>query len=164
MPRSHDNWVRWRAWDLAGNGPVEVGPFGLPVNLPPTAVIAAPAGGASSSSEEPLAMSAQGSADPDPGDTLTYEWSSDLDGPLGFGPTLLHALTPGWHNITLRVDDGLGGDHVAISTVRVRVVEPSHVREPFPTWLFLLVIAAVAAAVAAWQAQMWRRRRLLEDM
>ena len=33
----HDNWISWRAWDLAGNGPVEAGPFRLLFNLPPSA-------------------------------------------------------------------------------------------------------------------------------
>ena len=160
--KGHENWVRWRAWDVAGNGPVEAGPFKLPVNIPPTAVIALPVFGASFSSEGPVEMSARGTADPDPADVLTYEWMSDLDGQLGYGPALLRMLSPGWHNITLTVDDGIGGDHVATASIRVRVIEPSHVKEPLPAWLFILVIVLVAAGVAAWQWRRWRQRRLLE--
>ena len=154
--------MRWRAWDVAGNGPVEAGPFKLQVNIPPMAVIALPVFGASFSSEGPVEMSARGTADPDPADVLTYEWTSDLDGQLGYGPTLVRMLSPGWHNITLMVDDGIGGDHVATATIRVRVVEPSHVKEPLPAWLFVLVIVLVALGVAAWQWRRWRQRRLLE--
>jgi len=158
----HDNWVRWRATDVAGNGPVELGQVRLAVNLPPTAVIDSPAPLVRLSSEEPLGLSAVGSRDPDIADVLTFAWTSDVDGELGAGEQIAAMLTPGWHNLTLRVDDGLGGDHVAVATVLVLVEEPSSPEPPFPSWLLLLLAILVAAAVAI-VYERGRRRRLLVD-
>ena len=157
----HDNWVRWRATDVAGNGPVELGQVRLAVNLPPTAAIGAPAPLARLSSEEMCDLSALGSRDPDPADVLTFTWTSDVDGELGAGEQVIAVLTPGWHNLTVRVDDGLGGDHVATATVLVLVEEPTSPEPPFPSWILLLLAILVAGTVAI--AYERRRRRLLVD-
>lgn len=157
----HDNWVRWRARDIAGNGPVELGPVRVAVNLPPTAVIDSPAPLVRLSSEEPFGLSAAGSRDPDPADVLSFEWTSDVDGELGAGQQIASMLTPGWHNISVRVDDGLGGDHVATATVLVLVEEPVTPEPPFPSWLLLLLAILVAATVATVYER--RRRRMLVD-
>jgi hypothetical protein len=157
----HDNWVRWRATDIAGNGPVGLGQVRLAVNLPPTAVIGSPAPLVRLSSEEPFGLSATGSSDPDPADVLTFTWTSDVDGGLGAGEQLTAMLTPGWHNLTVRVDDGLGGDHVATATVLVLVEEPSSPEPPFPSWMLLLLAILVAGTVAIVYER--RRRRLLVD-
>jgi hypothetical protein len=157
----HDNWVTWRARDLAGNGPVEFGPFRLMVNLPPTAVIASPGEGETFGREDIVAFSADGSSDPDEGDQLTYGWWSDRDGALGSGAEMRTPLTAGEHVITLYVDDGLGGDHVATATVSVKVTEPVQVREPFNFWLLLLILmVAVVVAVVIREHRARRRRRL----
>jgi hypothetical protein len=157
----HDNWVMWRVRDLAGNGPMEFGPFRLRVNLPPTAAIASPGEGETFGREDIIAFSAEGSSDPDEEDTLTFEWWSDRDGALGSGVEMRTPLTAGEHVITLYVDDGLGGDHVASATVSVKVTEPSQVKEPFNLWLLLLIImVAVAVAVVVRETRARRRRRL----
>ncbi len=156
----HDNWVRWRGTDVAGNGPVEWGPFKLAVNLPPEARISLPLQGSKHSSEDSVSMSAQGSTDPDPGDVLVYEWWSDIDGLVGTGPMPPARLSPGVHTLTLRVDDGLGGDHVSTATVVVEVIEPApRPRTPLPSWLFLLVIVAVVAGVIGHHERKRRRAR-----
>ncbi len=162
VAEGHDNWIRWRVWDAVGNGPAEFGPFRLRVNLPPTAVIASPSDGSLHFTSDSVALSAEGSSDPDPDDELTYEWWSDLDGALGSGRELEALLRLGTHTITLRVDDGLGGDHVAVAQVQVRVVEETDVRGPPWSWLFLAVIVCVALAVGIREAVRARRRRFRE--
>lgn len=160
----HDNWIMWRVSDAAGNGPAEFGPFRLMVNLPPTAIIASPEGGASFGTENIVVFSGEGSWDPDEDDQLTYEWWSDVDGQLGSGPGIRTPLTPGEHVITLYVDDGLGGDHVARATVAVKVTEPTEVQEPISLWLILLIVLVAVGTVATLRELRARRRRRLEGL
>jgi hypothetical protein len=160
----HDNWVMWRVVDEAGNGPVEFGPFRLMVNLPPTAAIASPEEGGSFSTGDIVVFSSEGSSDPDPEDKLTFEWWSDIDGPLGSGPEIRTPLTPGEHRCTLYVDDGLGGDHVSRASVTVKVTEPTHVQEPLDLGLILLIVLVAAVTVAALRELRARRRRRLDGI
>jgi hypothetical protein len=47
-------------------------------------------------------------------------WESSIDGQLGTGtPLLIHTLTPGRHCVTLRADDGCGGE--ASTNIRITV-------------------------------------------
>lgn len=160
----HDNWIMWRVSDVAGNGPAEFGPFRLMVNLPPSAVIASPETGASFGTEDIVVFSGEGSSDPDAEDHLSYEWWSDRDGVLGSGPSIRTPLTPGEHVITLYVDDGLGGDHVAQATVSVKVTEPTQVQEPISLWLILLIVLLAVGTVATLRELRARRRRRLEGL
>jgi hypothetical protein len=160
----HDNWVRWRVTDSAGNGPVEFGPFRLMVNLPPTAVIAEPQEGEVFAVEDIVGFSAAGSSDPDGDDQLSFEWWSDRDGLLGSGPGIRTPLTAGEHRITLYVDDGLGGDHMVQASVSVRVTEPTQVKEPINLWLVLLIILIVVATIATLRELRARKRRRLEGL
>jgi hypothetical protein len=160
----HDNWVMWRVADEAGNGPVEFGPFRLMVNLPPTAAIASPSEGGSFGTGDIVVFSSEGSSDPDPEDKLTFEWWSDIDGPLGSGPEIRTPLTPGEHRCTLYVDDGLGGDHVSRASVTVKVAEPTHVQEPLDLWFILLIVLVAAVTVATLRELRARRRRRLDGL
>ena len=50
------------------------------------------------------------------------EWSSDRDGVLGTGHYFsIHTLRVGWHTITLRVPDGLGGKTVSRVNIRIGI-------------------------------------------
>ncbi len=160
----HDNWVRWRVWDEAGNGPVEFGPFRLRMNLPPTAVIASPLDGSRHYADEIVRLSSEGSWDPDDEDLLSFEWWSDVDGHLGSGQGVGAALSSGEHTITLKVDDGLGGDHIVEAVVDVRVIERTEVKEPMSIWLLLLLVIVLASVVAVARQMYTRRRRRLGDM
>ncbi len=160
----HDNWVLWRVSDVAGNGPVEFGPFRLRVNLPPTAVISSPVDGRSFGTEDVVVFSGEGSSDPDEDDHLTFQWWSDRDGMLGSGPGIRTPLTAGEHRITLYVDDGLGGDHTAEATITVKVTEPTQVKEPIDLWLILLIILVTVGAIATLREVRARRRRRLEGL
>jgi hypothetical protein len=158
----HDNWVMWRVFDAAGNGPVEFGPFRLMVNLPPTAAIASPQEAEAFGTEDIVSFSAAGSSDPDEEDQLTYEWWSNVDGHLGSGSEIKIPLTAGEHHITLYVDDGLGGEHMVQATVDVKVTQPTYVKEPFNFWLIILIILIVVATIATFRELRARKRRRLE--
>ncbi len=77
-------------------------------NLVPRAVIYSPAPNSENSDRVPVTFNASGTFDGD-GDPLTVEWSSDLDGRLGYGMAMTKLLSAGTHVITLSVDDGFGG-------------------------------------------------------
>ncbi len=60
------------------------------------------------------------------GDTLTYTWSSDVDGPLGTGESIDTFLTAGPHNITLTVTDSAMATTTAYLEVTVtEYIEPN---------------------------------------
>jgi hypothetical protein len=160
----HDNWVRWRVWDLAGNGPVEYGPYRLRVNLPPIAVISSPADGSNHRADASVQFSAEGSWDPDADDLLSYEWMSDVDGYLGSGHYINVVLSTGEHTVTLVVDDGLDGDHVVSASVDLRLVERTEVKEPISIWLLLLIIIIVVTTLAVARELIVSRRRRLRGL
>ncbi len=158
----HDNWIKWRVSDLAGNGPVEFGAYRLMFNLGPTAVIASPSDGTGFETSDVVWFSAAGSSDPDPDDQLSYQWWSDMDGFLGSGPEIRVPLHPGEHRIRLVVEDGQGGDHIDEAFVDLLVVEPVTVKEPVSPWLILLIILIVVGSLAAVREWKARKRRRFE--
>jgi hypothetical protein len=69
-----------------------------------------------------VALSATGSADPDPGDGLTYAWDFG-DGTTGSGFQTSHAYaTPGTRTVTLTVTDPVGLK--ATATAQIAIAEP----------------------------------------
>ena len=90
---------------------------GNPGNNPPTAV----ANGNPLSGNAPLNVSfnANGSSDPDSGQTLTYSWNFG-DGSNGSGLSTSHTYNSnGTYNVVLTVNDGNGGTDTANLTVTV---------------------------------------------
>jgi glucose/arabinose dehydrogenase len=97
----------------------------LGANRPPVAVAEAnPASGAA-----PLAVSfdGRGSSDPDPGDTLSYDWDLDGDGAFGDSSSATPSRTypPGTYNVTLRATDPLGASGTAAVTVNASNTPPT---------------------------------------
>jgi len=106
--------IRTNAWRNLGD---ENGGGGDSGNSPPTAV----AQGFPLSGEEDLTVnfSGGGSSDPDPGDTLTYEWDFG-DGDTGSGVATLHTYDDaGSYSATLIVSDGRGGVDTDTLTINV---------------------------------------------
>ena len=93
----------------------------LNVNDPPTARIIYPENGSRIYNDYYTYFEAEG-YDPDSihGDKLEFEWTSDLDGQLGYGQELgVYYLSAGVHKITLRVTDfeGAYDEHTITITV-----------------------------------------------
>lgn len=86
-------------------------------NQPPTAVASA----SPTAGDAPLAVSfnAGGSSDPDPGDTLSYNWDFG-DSTGGSGAFVNHTYhAPGTYTVTLTVDDGRGGSDTDTLSITV---------------------------------------------
>jgi PKD repeat protein len=82
----------------------------------PTAVINAPA---TATAGDQVAVNANGSSDPDPGDTLTYAWDFG-DGTQKTGKSATHAYTSGGQRtITLTVTDSAGVSTTATHQITV---------------------------------------------
>jgi len=68
---------------------------------------------------QPVSLTAAGSSDPDPGDSLTYDWTFD-DGKTATGLAITHAFRKiGAHTATVTVKDPTGLTAAATATVQV---------------------------------------------
>jgi hypothetical protein len=92
------------------------------VQMKPTvAEILAPADNAEVEHGEPVPLYGRAFS-PDFGTTPLEEmlWFSDRDGLVGVGyETVATQLSQGWHELTLRVPDGLGGESVHLIAINV---------------------------------------------
>ena len=84
------------------------------------AIITTPRSGAIFKAEDIIAFDGSKSIPGKPEYNLTYEWRSNVSGALGNTTTFSTALAFGFHNITLKVDDGHGGTSTAHVNIRVR--------------------------------------------
>jgi serine protease AprX len=97
------------------------------------------------------------------GNTLTYLWTSNLDGTLGREKSVTVSLRNGTHTITIKVDDGKGGS--VSKTLTVLVVKPTKVStSPISpetmTYLVLFVIIVIVVLIVAYWYMGPRRRQL----
>ncbi|HEX5615157.1 MAG TPA: PxKF domain-containing protein [Acidimicrobiia bacterium] len=87
---------------------------------PPTATIDEPTDGAAVTVEQDVLLSGHGSSPQGPLADAAYEWSSDRDGLLGTGPSVVaSSLSIGTHEIELRVTASDGQAATATTTVVV---------------------------------------------
>jgi subtilisin family serine protease len=89
-------------------------------DLAPSVTITSPSAGSASLPGAMIAFVAT-AVDPEDGDvTVSLQWSSDVDGAIGSGPSVTRAdLGPGWHRITARASDSAG--HTPTASIRVLV-------------------------------------------
>ncbi len=100
---------------------MDVGEF---ENNPPVAVIDSPTTGSTHEIGRPVELSANGSYDVDD-DPLTFTWSSNVTGLLAQGQVAQVVFEePGWHRITLYVDDGMA--HNVSDFVIIKLVVPNY--------------------------------------
>jgi hypothetical protein len=117
-----DNFVQWRAKDVAGNGWTESPSYRIQVNRPPRVAISEPGATDRFIAGETILFNATSTFDPD-GDTLTFYWHSNISGPLSDDVSFGAALPAGLHFISLSVNDGHG--HNETLSVSVWVVPES---------------------------------------
>ncbi len=132
--------IRWRAWDLAGNGPSESPVEYFYVNGAPFVVTLEPAEGAVVTQFTAVRLYAE-FADPD-ADRVTASFRSDIDGPLGAADGRRVQLSVGVHNLTLTASDGHG--HVVTYTYQIQIIlRPPP--DPRP-----LMLTAILAGIMVW--------------
>jgi hypothetical protein len=90
-------------------------------NQPPNAVITSPTDGAEYEADGTIRLDGSSSSDPED-DDLTFTWTSNQSGILGYEPIVHVGLPVGNHLITLHVDDGQG--HNVSDQVRIAMVKP----------------------------------------
>ena len=103
---------------------IEVDGFTVDAKKPPTVYIVSPAEGTTSLENAPVFLSAS-VYDPEDGQLpdLAIEWSSNIDGPLGTGPSMMvDTLTVGNHelSVTATDSDALVGSHSVVIEVTQR--------------------------------------------
>ncbi len=109
-----NNYIRWRANDVAGNGYVESDEIQIFINSPPVIGIISPLNNSKLYVEDILKFDASGSYDPDDADVLSYYWISSFTSDLGqkaieiLGTSVKfeNDLKKGGNDITLYVSDG----------------------------------------------------------
>lgn len=89
------------------------------VHRNPIAKIKSPKDDGSYDSDQDITFDATGSSDPD-GSSLTYRWTSDLQGDIGNEKTFSRRLHYGRHKITLEVTDDDGGKGSTMVTIAVK--------------------------------------------
>jgi hypothetical protein len=92
--RGAENYIRWRAMDLAGNGYTVSENYSVLINALPTIIV--------------KEINAGDTYDIDNHKrSLEFFWRSNISGNLGFDPNMTIQLSAGPHRITLEVSDGL---------------------------------------------------------
>ena len=89
-----------------------------PGNYPPVITIISPIEGSEYSENATINFEASAN-DPD-GDVLSFAWESNISGILGNEISLEISIVPGYHRITLQVDDGYGHKISAERTIAVK--------------------------------------------
>ncbi len=118
----NSNFIQWRAYDNAGNGPFESETYKLIINSALKPLITSPRSEGEYYEQESYSFNAKMSTDPDIGDTLTFYWESNLSGFLGDSAYFKSDLPPGMHKITLHVSDNHNHNvscHVSITVNRL---------------------------------------------
>jgi hypothetical protein len=105
--RGAENYIRWRAKDLAGNGYTESDNYQIRINAFPNVRIQAIDKSITYTSKMELTFNAEDTTDPDDVlDGSAFTWSSNKTGTLGVGKVINTKLSSGIHHITLIVFDG----------------------------------------------------------
>jgi hypothetical protein len=106
--RGSENYIRWRAMDLADNGWTISEPISVWVNALPTIIISEIDLEKTYYSDKEIEIFGDETYDIDNQNSdLEFTWLSNISGEIGKGKILTTKLDAGDHRITLRVFDGL---------------------------------------------------------
>jgi hypothetical protein len=130
--------------DLSGGARRDIGAFEYQAQAP----TAASSGPATALTAEQVTFSDAGSADPDPGDVLSFAWT--VDGvAAGTGPTLITTFqSAGAHSVVLTVTDPIGRQATASRTIEVTAA-PAAGGEPPPAPAVVDTVAPVLSQLSA---------------
>ncbi len=122
-----NNYIKYRAKDIAGNSYAEFGPYQIKVSLPqanrePTAIIDAPIHESVYNTRDTVIFSANSSSDPDSLDVLSFYWVANGMFGLSSSNYFKRTFAKGDYIITLYVNDGMG--HNVSTSISIKV-EPA---------------------------------------
>ncbi len=100
-----ENYIKWRAMDVAGNGNTVSIDYNIWINTAPQLVISSPEDHSIFLADTNIWFDASESTDSDQ-DQLRFYWVSDLAGAIGYSSQFKRMLLPGTHKVTVYVDDG----------------------------------------------------------
>ncbi|MCK5559328.1 MAG: hypothetical protein KAJ51_02000, partial [Thermoplasmata archaeon] len=100
-----ENYIKWRAADVAGNDYAVSADYNIWVNTEPQLIISAPEDYSKFLADTKIWFDASESTDFD-GDTLSFYWVSDIEGAIGYSAQFIRMLSPGTHRISVYLDDG----------------------------------------------------------
>ena len=164
LTSSYNNFVQFRAKDIAGNGWALSSPYQIKINTAPIIVVDGEVvGGDTGPSFElregdDVSINASGTFDPD-GDHLIFVWRSDKEGvyPISSPSLSLKELKAGDYNITLVVDDGHGNRVSVVFPVKVLPAPARTEKESIvdrildllspPELYYLLIIIVIVVSV-----------------
>lgn len=115
-----NNYIKWRAMDLAGNGYTESNDLQVLINTVPTPIITLPKEGTEFTTKDLINFNAFQTSDLD-GDELKLFWQSNISGSISTGVVFSVKIYPGYHGITLYVNDGNG--HNVSTMVNISVLD-----------------------------------------
>ncbi|MCK5561092.1 MAG: hypothetical protein KAJ51_10880, partial [Thermoplasmata archaeon] len=123
-----DNYIQFRAKDVAGNGytlsdeyQIKVNTTPIFPNQPPNVVIDSPKEGWVYYTSDEVYFDGFNSTDID-NDELTFQWISNITGNLDFSSRFYASLPAGFHRITLLIDDGHA--HKVSTSVNIELKVP----------------------------------------
>jgi hypothetical protein len=120
VKEGENNYIKWRAKDIAGNGYTESEDMRIRINTVPRVIITSPVDGSEYTTKNEISFNGLQTYDPD-GDKLSLYWKSNISSSIGSGALFLAKLYPGYHKITLYANDGNG--HNATSFVNISVID-----------------------------------------
>ncbi len=136
---NHDNWIRFRASDLVGNGPSMTLDIRLPVDLPPTVVISSPDANDTYLDNMQIMFDSSGSRDPE--GNITVEWNIDDGWYETTDPNFKVRLPAGILTITLVVIDEAGQRNE--TTMTMKVLDTEEAIWSGQWWVILVILVAV---------------------
>jgi len=115
-----NNYIKWRAKDVAGNGYTESEDLRIKINTRPVVIISSPAEGVEYTTKDDITFNGLQTSDND-GDDLNLYWQSNVSGSVGTGTLFTSKLFPGYHQIKLFANDGNG--HNVTGSVNITVID-----------------------------------------
>jgi hypothetical protein len=132
--RGVDNYIRWRASDLAGNGYHVSDDYQVIVNVLPQIVIKGVGPNGVYPTLTILELNAEDTTDPDSKlQEKNFIWHSNITGSLGTGRIINTQLSSGRHLISLTVFDG---QNYAVEKFNITIVPPQKVKKEEDSGMF----------------------------
>lgn len=140
---NHDNWIRFRVFDLVGNGPAETVAIHLPVDIPPIARISSPRVDDRYYDDVKIKFDSTGSSDEE--GTLSVVWTIDGDRLERTDPVFKAILPAGNHTVRLVVIDEAGQSNETEMMIQVHTADVES--GAIGMWVLVAILIAIVIAV-----------------